>query len=106
MPTLITSAMEWCRCSTGGAVLGQQLAAGSGAVRVPGEGEHLGVMDEAVNHRRSDVIGEGLTPSSKRQVRGHHDRTDLIAWKRSAGKTGWPRPDERDVADFVDDDQL
>lgn len=61
-------------------VLAQQFAACAGAVGVPGQGEHFGVMDEAVDHRRGDeVIGERLAPPSERQVAGDHDRADLTA---------------------------
>lgn len=46
----------------------------AGAVGVAGEGEDLGVVDEAVDHGcGDDVVGEGLAPAAEGKVRGDHD---------------------------------
>ncbi|GAA4886677.1 hypothetical protein GCM10023403_62880 [Pseudonocardia benzenivorans] len=50
--------------SVGAVLFGEELAALAGAVGVAGEGEDLGVMDEAVDHGRGDdVVGERLAPA-------------------------------------------
>src|SRR3954453_14165931 len=47
----------------------------SGATHLTGEGEDLGVVDEAVDHGGGDdLVAEALAPASERQVRGDHDR--------------------------------
>jgi hypothetical protein len=49
------------------AVLGEEFAAGAGAVGVSVEGEDFGVVDKAVDHGRGDdVVGEGLSPAPER----------------------------------------
>ncbi len=59
----------------------EELAAGSGAVGVAGEGEDLGVVDEAVDHRgRDDVVAEDFAPpTAEGHVAGDEDRALFVA---------------------------
>lgn len=76
-------------------------------VGVAGEGEHFGVVDESVDHCCGhDVVGEGLAPAPERQIRGHHDRVDLIPGGDQLKEQVRRLLIQRDVANFVDDDQL
>ena len=51
-----------------------------GCVGVAGQGEDLGVVDQAVDHRsRHDVVGKGLSPPPEGQVQGDHHRALLVA---------------------------
>ena len=91
----------------GAVVLGEEFAAGAGAVGVAGEGEDLGVVDEAVDHGcGDDVVGEGLAPAAEGQVRGDHDRAVFVAGGDELEEQVRGVLVERDVADLVDDDQL
>lgn len=70
--------------------LGEQLAALAGAIGVRGEYLDLCVVHKAVDCGRcDDVVGEGLSSTSKREVGGHHDRALLIAGRhRLEERTG------------------
>ena len=75
----------------------------AGAVGVAGEGEDLGVVDQAVDHRgRDDVVGEGLTPAPEGQVRSDHDRALLVAGRDELEEQVRGVLVERDVANLVD----
>src|SRR6266542_2107116 len=93
--------------AVGAVFLGQQLAALAGAVGVTGEGEDLGVVDQPVDHRCGhDVVGEGLTPAPEGQVRGDHDRALLVAGRDELEEQVRRVLVERDVPNFIDNDQL
>ena len=62
------------------AVLGEEFAAGAGAVGVAGEGEDLGVVDEAVDHRGGDdLVAEDLAPAAEWPVGGDDQAGSLVA---------------------------
>src|SRR4051795_9545262 len=75
-------------------------------VGVPGEGDDLGVVDEAVDHRGGgDVVAEDLAPAAEGHVRGDHHRALFVTGgdqlEEQVGRGGV----EGDVADLVDDQQ-
>jgi hypothetical protein len=75
----------------------------TGAVGVAGEGEDLGVVDEAVDHGGGDdVVGEGLAPAAEGQVRGDHDRALFVAGGDELEEQVRRVVVEGDVADLVD----
>lgn len=59
----------------------KELASGPRSVGVAGEGEDLGVVDEAVDHCAGDddVVGEDPAPSPDLHIRRHEDRALLVA---------------------------
>ena len=51
-----------------------------GAVRITGQGEDLGMVNEPVDHcGRDDVVGEDLAPPPERHVRGDKDRALFVS---------------------------
>src|SRR5260370_25817755 len=75
-------------------------------VGVAFEGDDFGVVDEPVDHRcGDDVVAEHLTPPAERLVGSDDEGGPLVAGadelEEQVGGFGL----ERDVADFVDDDQ-
>lgn len=60
------------------------------------------MMHEAVDHRcRDDIVGERLTPAPERQIRGDHDRTQLVTGCDKLEKQIGRVLIERNVTDFL-----
>ncbi len=75
-------------------------------VAVAFEGEDLGVVDEPVDHRGGDhVVAEDLAPFAERLVRCDDHRGVLVAGADELEHEVRGLRVERDVADFVDDQQ-
>jgi hypothetical protein len=74
------------------------------AVGVALEGEDLGVMDEPVDHRDGGhLVTEDFAPSAEGLVAGDDQRRALVARRDEAEHEVGGFGIERDVADFVDD---
>jgi len=64
------------------------------------------VMDEPVDHRGGDyLVAEGLSPPAERLVAGHDERGALVAGRDELVEQVGGFGLERDVADFVDDQE-
>ena len=64
-------------------------------------------MHQSIDHRcRDDIVGERLTPPPERQIRGDHDRTQLVPGCDKLEEQIRRVLIERNVSDFVDDDEF
>src|SRR3954464_1303327 len=94
-------------------VLGSAVGGGDAAqvtvlepVGVAFEGDHVGVVDQAVDHGGGyDVVAEDLAPAPERLVGGDDQAGAFVAGgdelEEQVGGFGF----ERDVSDLVDDEQ-
>ena len=70
------------------------------------EGQDVGVVDDAIDHRGGDgVVTEDVSPPGERQVAGQDDRGVLVAAGDELEEQVRGVLLERDVADFIDDRQ-
>jgi hypothetical protein len=90
------------RCGRGDAAKAAVLE----AVAVALEGDDLGVVDGAVDHRGGDhVVAEDLAPAAKRLVAGDDQAGALVAGRDQLEEQAGGLRLEGDVADLVDDQQ-
>src|SRR5437879_1161805 len=72
-------------------------------VAVALEGDDLGVVDEAVDHRGGhDVVAEDLAPPAEDLVAGHDQRRAFVAGGDELEEQVRGLVLERDIANFVD----
>ena len=70
------------------------------------EGEDVGVVDDAVDHGGGDgLVAEYCSPAGERQVGGQDERGVLVAGGDELEEQVGGVLLERQVSDFVDDDQ-
>jgi hypothetical protein len=82
-------------------------AAFSEAVALAFEGDHGGVVHESVDQRGGDHrVAEDLAPGFEPAVAGDHDAAALVAARDQGEEQVRGLAFEREVADFVDDQQL
>ena len=104
--------LGWCRGSGGGPEA-RSLNRGRGAgapfsesVALALEGDHVGVVDEAVDQRGGDHgVAEDLAPGLEAAVAGDDDRAAFVAAGDEREEEVGGLAFEREVADLVDDDQ-
>jgi hypothetical protein len=64
------------------------------------------VVDDAIDHRRGrDLVAENITPAGKREVAGQDQRGVFVSGRDESEEQVRGVLLERDVSDFVDDDQ-
>src|SRR5579862_6065497 len=75
-------------------------------VGVAFEGDDVGVVDEPVDHRGGDdLVAEDLAPPAERLVAGNDEAGSFVAGGDELEEQVGGLSLERDVADFVDDQQ-
>ena len=75
-------------------------------VGVTFEADHLGVVDEPVDHRGGDYfVAEGLAPPAERLAGGDDQARALVSCRDQVEEQIGGLGLERDVAHFVDDQQ-